>query len=408
MADITSGYTRKCKDNTGGLNKVYLFSYESYSRSQIVTNGNVLTSFPETTIYSYEYVSEPSFNNKVQEDAGGKFYNEELSIQLSKIGVDEELKKLLEKDLRAIIQDRNGKYRILGLYKGIECISIKATLGTAKNTFNGYTIQLEGKEERESFYINDLQSAGFILDGQTLVSYPNSVARFSLSDISGGSNPVVARVQSGSQTEQDFTASEWIDGTLLSYCGSNDGVLKGIYNQENGDYYAANNNNIIVVSGGVLKVLDGRPSWDMANLCWLSGATINGSKSIFIKAKNDLISNINYIVFESESISSKGGVFFGGFNAAVTGIGAFINPSVVQSTVEDLLPHYATYINDGSNSNIYVDGSLQASGVARDYDISVIGRAFSGLSHNGLITEIVIYDTSQISDRVSIETKINR
>jgi hypothetical protein len=73
------------------------------------------------------------------------------------------ISKLLKKDLRCIIKDRNGYYRILGLYNGLECESIKASVGTSKNSLNGYTIALKGQEEQESLYINDLVGAGFTI-----------------------------------------------------------------------------------------------------------------------------------------------------------------------------------------------------------------------------------------------------
>jgi len=162
---ITSGYTRKCKDSLGGLDKIYLFSFAKYPRSQIVTNENVLTSFPNTTIYAFEYVGNPVFDNKGNEDAGGKYYDEDISFQLAKISDNFSISKLLKKDLRAIIKDKNGYYRILGLYNGLECESIKASVGTSKNSLNGYTIALKGQEEQEALYINNLEDAGFTEDG---------------------------------------------------------------------------------------------------------------------------------------------------------------------------------------------------------------------------------------------------
>ena len=167
MEVITSGYTRKCKDSLGGLDKIYLFSFAKYPRSQIQTNGNVLTSFPITAIYGYEYVGNPVFDNKGNEDAGGKYYDEDITFQLAKIIDNFNISKLLKKDLRAIIKDKNGKYRILGLYNGLECESIKASIGTSKNSLNGYTVALKGKEEQQALYINDLVDAGFLISGET-------------------------------------------------------------------------------------------------------------------------------------------------------------------------------------------------------------------------------------------------
>ena len=162
-SSLTNGYTRKCKSGQGGLNKVYLFSYTKYSRSQIVLNQNIVTYFPETIIYEFETVGNATFTNRGSEDDGGKYYNEELSFQLAIVDVDNQIRKFLNKDLRAIVLDNNGKYRLLGVYNGLECNSVKASIGTSKNTFNGYTVTLEGKELNQSFYINKLEDAGFTI-----------------------------------------------------------------------------------------------------------------------------------------------------------------------------------------------------------------------------------------------------
>ena len=163
MEIITSGYTRNCKDSLGGLDNIYLFTFENYSRSQIVINGNKVVTFPATTIYSYEAVNNPVFDNKQNDDNDSIYYDESLSFQLAKVNDNYQVSKLLKKDVRAIVKDRNGKYRILGLYNGLECESINADIGSSKGSFNGYSIKLSGKEEKETFYIDNLESAEFII-----------------------------------------------------------------------------------------------------------------------------------------------------------------------------------------------------------------------------------------------------
>ena len=59
MVLINSGRNRVCKNSVGGINKIYLFSHINYSRSQIVLNNNVLTSYPATTIYEFEVEDMP-------------------------------------------------------------------------------------------------------------------------------------------------------------------------------------------------------------------------------------------------------------------------------------------------------------------------------------------------------------
>lgn len=166
MEVITSGYTRKCKDSLGGLENVYLFTFKKYARSQIVVNGNLLVKFPPTTIYPFAYIGSPNFINKGNESDGGYYYDEDLKIKLPIVNDNFNISKLLKKDLRCIIKDRNGKYRILGLYNGLECESVNANIGTSKNSFNGYEITLKGQEIKEALYIENLQDANFVFEGE--------------------------------------------------------------------------------------------------------------------------------------------------------------------------------------------------------------------------------------------------
>jgi hypothetical protein len=161
---INSGYNKKCKNGLGGLNEIYLFPYVSYSRSNIITNANILTTFPNTTIYKFYSNGNPIANEQQETDAGGKFYSQSINLDLQYSGDPFELTKLIKKDYRIIFKDRNGLYRIFGLYKGIEADKIDYNTGSSKADFNGFKIGFIGKEEKQSFFITDLEDAGFFID----------------------------------------------------------------------------------------------------------------------------------------------------------------------------------------------------------------------------------------------------
>ena len=88
MVLINSGRSRICKDSVGGINKIYLFSHINYSRSQIVLNNNVLTSYPATTIYEFEVENEPIVSQKQNENEGGKYFDLDISFDLVKENKD--------------------------------------------------------------------------------------------------------------------------------------------------------------------------------------------------------------------------------------------------------------------------------------------------------------------------------
>lgn len=165
MVFTISGYTRKCKDSLGGLKKVYLFPYVKYSRSQIVLNGNILVTYPNTTIYEFEVETNPSVSQTQSEENGGKYFSISLSLDLpNTLGYD--FQKVLNKDYNIIIEDRNGKLRFLGNRNGLECTSLNYDTGSSKNSFSGLKLTFEGKEEGEAWFINYLENAGFYIFGQ--------------------------------------------------------------------------------------------------------------------------------------------------------------------------------------------------------------------------------------------------
>lgn len=164
--EIVSGYNRKCKDSVGGVRKVWLCKYVKYSRSQIITSGNILVSFPDTFIYSFHSVEASNASELMEQNDGGKFYNQ--SISLSFQGADpKEIELLQNIDFRILYLDNNGIYKIFGLRNGMEAGTITYETGGAKSSLNGFKINFTGKEIEESVFVTDLADVGFIEEGET-------------------------------------------------------------------------------------------------------------------------------------------------------------------------------------------------------------------------------------------------
>lgn len=152
--DITQGRGRECK-GLGGLSEFYIFPFVEYANSQIVINGLTLIEFPETTIYRF-FLESTDFRNPMQEDDGGKFYNEILSLTFPEIQSNTELPKLLYKDHRVIVRDRNEIYRMLGAYNGGIFDNLVQQTGSTYNDLSGYRIDYEGMEEQPALFLDNL------------------------------------------------------------------------------------------------------------------------------------------------------------------------------------------------------------------------------------------------------------
>jgi len=159
--EIVSGYNRKCKDSLGGIKGVWLCKYQKYSRSQIIIADNYLVSFPDTFVYKFESLQGVSVSETQEQNEGGKFFNQNISLTFSGSAI-RELPLLNTLEYRLLFLDNNGKYKVLGLYNGLESSGITYETGSSKNTLNGFKITFIGKEEKESFFMEDPFDIGFI------------------------------------------------------------------------------------------------------------------------------------------------------------------------------------------------------------------------------------------------------
>lgn len=162
--DISSNRARQCKDSQGGLKEVYIFSFTNYSRSQIVVDGLTLTDFPledllPIRIYRYYVIEDAVFDETQNED---KSYTQSISLRFPRIPAGSNRKMevtllpMIRNDVRMILRDRNGVYRMLGAHNGLFCNNLRQVTGGSKSDFNGFELDFEGLEEQPAYFLDDL------------------------------------------------------------------------------------------------------------------------------------------------------------------------------------------------------------------------------------------------------------
>ena len=164
MSVLTSGRSElSCYNNIGGIRNVYFFNYVSYAYSQIVGGkGGALTSFPTTTIYKFE-IQDGSFNETINNDDEGIYYEQSLNFTLIKqdLTTTTLINTLKDLDLRFIVEFNDGSFRIGGLYNGTQISTVEINSGGSKGSFNGYNISANTRESYSASWISDLSSVGF-------------------------------------------------------------------------------------------------------------------------------------------------------------------------------------------------------------------------------------------------------
>lgn len=161
MIDLTIGYSRRCKTSIGGFRYLWVTPFVKYPRSQIITDGLTLISYPATVVYKFD-VSNGQFEQSQISEDGGKFYEQSLSAEFIKIEAVQQFQKFLKKDYLIIVQDYKGKFRMMGTYNGVFTETLNENTGGSRDAFNGYKLNFTAREETQALFFDSLSDVGFI------------------------------------------------------------------------------------------------------------------------------------------------------------------------------------------------------------------------------------------------------
>lgn len=154
---VDKEYFLQCKDSIGGVKNVYIFSYEKHARKDYRVLNNNLMTYPQTIIYNFRGLKNASYSETGNISNTGDSFSQTLNINFSKIGELYHFENLIKKRLRAIVEDNNGKFWILGLENGLTTSAYTKQTGASKTELNGYNITLSGMERLEAPYFDSLE-----------------------------------------------------------------------------------------------------------------------------------------------------------------------------------------------------------------------------------------------------------
>lgn len=153
--DITSGFSLGCRENSGGLKKVYILGDTDNEISAVATGGTLgeIDGLTGTgTFYSFELVKQTSsYTEAITADdaAGTVFYQQDLILVFHKIEQEKrnQIKLLAQSpSLKVVIEDNNGLQFLLGEANGLTLSAGTAASGITFGERNGYEITLTGFE----------------------------------------------------------------------------------------------------------------------------------------------------------------------------------------------------------------------------------------------------------------------
>ena len=153
---ITKAVARPCNNRQGGIAKLWLFAYVKYSKSLNLVQDQKVVTFPLTNAYQYE-AQNISFSESTALQNGGVEWTQKLNFTITESSELSEVYKLPNQDYSAVVLDRNGKYRFIGMRNGGE-VTVSAASGTSKGEMNGYNVSITAKEDNQAYYIPDFET----------------------------------------------------------------------------------------------------------------------------------------------------------------------------------------------------------------------------------------------------------
>ena len=141
--DLTAGRLRACKQNIGGLGKLYLFNF---TENPFTVVDGVATAINPLLTEAFEYEIEGDGNNVSESfvsdrNTGTSLNTQTMTIMLKTIDAttSAQLNLLTYGFPMAVVKDRNGIFHAIGIDDGIDFTVVQST-GGAKGEMNGYTL----------------------------------------------------------------------------------------------------------------------------------------------------------------------------------------------------------------------------------------------------------------------------
>ena len=187
--NLTKGLAVDCKDQIGGLKRIYFVkSYCSDIRAKATFDGtdtNVMDtagfanwdiqSGGAVTVFQYDLrpnLSSMTVNFTSDPATGTTFFEQTLSISMQKLSVAQtnELKLISYNRSQVFVLDQNDNLFLLGIDNGMDVSGGTAVTGAAKSDMTGYTLEMRAEEKDPLIWIN--ATAGPGTGGTPTAKYP--------------------------------------------------------------------------------------------------------------------------------------------------------------------------------------------------------------------------------------------
>ena len=193
--NLTSGLLVSCKDQIGGLKKVFFAESFCSNIRSVCTLGSGATAgtmsaagftkwniakdvggTDKTHVFQYDLrpnLSSVTINSSTDPATGTTFFEQTISLSLQKLTAAQsnEIKLMCYNRSQVFVQDMNDNVFLLGINNGVDVSGGTMVTGAAKGDMTGYTIELRAEETDPMIWLPATAGPGDNA-GTATVGYP--------------------------------------------------------------------------------------------------------------------------------------------------------------------------------------------------------------------------------------------
>ena len=171
--NLSYGIALDCIDSIGGVKgPIYIgadVDFGTLTVSSTTGTNSLITGATgdSGSMYSFEVakdVAQATETWTISNTNGTAFFAQALSFNIQKMSADKRNELLLvarNRNLKAIFQDNNGRYWLVGLTRGAVVTAGTAVTGTQVGDLNGYTMTLTAHEPQPMYEVDSTPESVF-------------------------------------------------------------------------------------------------------------------------------------------------------------------------------------------------------------------------------------------------------
>jgi hypothetical protein len=156
---LSQGYALGCKDSVGGLRTIYISNFDTDETYALDADNQITGVTSAATYYKFEVRPQTAGLNETINSSvenGTLFHTQELTIKFDKntVALRNQVYLLSQAQMRVIVLDQNGSYRLLGKINGADVTGGSIPTGTAYGDLNGVELTITAFEPQPANFMS--------------------------------------------------------------------------------------------------------------------------------------------------------------------------------------------------------------------------------------------------------------